>query len=239
LTVAYFSYLEKRTEGRLKLSSYCSKQRFGRFPTVLQLAAAGTAIGDPLWIQLLPTLQQEMASVRLAKKLAYARPLAQALADAGHPLPSDFVASLYPSGSSPDKSIGWRIPLDFDKIPTDDSPISEEQVDELLSRFTSRAFVGYFDRHQLDSFSVIDSLRQRYTHSSGVSVSARWIRILFGILKAVGIEDGEAGATEAKLDTLGVTISCKKANHLRVLRESYKFSEFVSTFLLLAVTFNR
>ncbi|GAA5984954.1 hypothetical protein JCM5350_000076 [Sporobolomyces pararoseus] len=211
----YYTHFDKSSQ----LSLVCSMQDFGKLPAVNQLIVARSSIGDSLWQQVVPSIQRRIDKSRRNLKLSYARPLAHALNEAGHPLPQQLFDSLFPAGASSTKPADyWRIPSKINLAsqedvasPEDGSTISDVELDTLLSRFTSRVFCGYLaDRHQVESFRKVVDLRDRSRlHSSGVSVSAQWIKILFLILKVTGIKDGEVNETLAKVDALGNVWSCQ------------------------------
>ncbi|GAA5950082.1 hypothetical protein JCM3765_004189 [Sporobolomyces pararoseus] len=202
----YYSFFDKSSG----LSLFCSLKDFNNIQEVKQLVEARSEIGDLLWNQILPSLRERFDKSRRQTKLSYARPLAHALAKVGHPLPQEVFESLFPPGASLMKPVGyWIIPLKPDYSSDDGSTISEAEIDTLLSRFTSKVFCGFFDRHRAESFSEVVVLRRGYSHPSGVSVSAQWIKLLFSILKRTGIEDGDAKETLSKLERLGKVWRCK------------------------------
>jgi hypothetical protein len=188
------------------------RQSFRNLARVKELSASGTAVDDQIWIQSFPLLQREFIQARRSRKLAFARPLAHALSMAGLPLASDLVQSLYPPGTQRPNSVDFRIPLDLDPNTPDSSPISEEQLDELLSRFTSRAFwccTGY-GGHRAGSYTEISvSVSAHKPHWSGITVSSTWIGVLGQILVATRIEDGAGNEVEAKLEELGAAFQCR------------------------------
>ncbi|GAA5984953.1 hypothetical protein JCM5350_000075 [Sporobolomyces pararoseus] len=242
LLSTYYDYFDKRC----KLSLFCSKVEFGKLPSAKQLVAARSTVGDSLWNELLPSLRSRFDKSRRKTKLSYARPLAHALDDTGHPLSPTLCSSLFPPrGASLTKLNNyWKVPRKIDLDSKDTSTISEAELDTFFSRFTSRVFCGHFDKHRTGTFSNVATLRQIHPHLSGVSVSIQLIKILFWILEVTGIEDGEEKETIAKLDGLGKVWSCKsedcsngnpplvtlsellqhlsdKANHARALNPHY------------------
>ncbi|GAA5913418.1 uncharacterized protein JCM6883_004380, partial [Sporobolomyces salmoneus] len=210
LVTGYYSYFEQREQDTHRLSCRYSKEDFQNFVEVKKLAAALAVIGDPLWTEVLPSIERILAKKRLAVKLAYARPLAAAYSAAGRPLSANFLSALFPLGGSQIGASGWKVNLDFPNILVDHSTALENQLDELFSRFTSQIFCGHIERHRVESSPDIEIARSsNRPHNSGVSVSLDWLRILFAILAATGVEDGSRDETSAQLEALGPCFQCR------------------------------
>jgi hypothetical protein len=164
---------------------------------------------DTTWTSALPVVQSDIAEVRRSKKVVYARPLAAMLAKTGRPLPLSFTEPLQLQGFP-----SFRV--QFDRIRLhDSSTVSEAQLDELLSRFTSRAFWSCTGQgeHRVGSFVENNIHRQRNpSHPSGATVSSRTLDILFELLRHTGVEDGPADEVAAKLETLGAVFGCRWKN---------------------------
>lgn len=215
LCQAYHRFFDQNNPGSLNRSLSLSSKRFEDLATVKTLLANHTTIGDPPWNETLPSIERELENLRIAWKLRFARPLASALASAGQPLPQQTVESMYDPNAFPSTPSGWRVNLDCGGNNFDSTTISETVLDELLSRFTSRAFCGYVggggtnQRHAIEAHPRIDLERARWHHPSGISVSRRFIEILFAVLKVTGIEDGPRAETEEKIEKLGPIFACR------------------------------
>ncbi|GAA6005364.1 hypothetical protein JCM11491_002673 [Sporobolomyces phaffii] len=193
---------------------YPSLAAFAQFSSVKNLVQLPGDSG-PEHDAFVSSINTALAEIRRQKKLSYARPLARALARAGHALPDETVKLLDPRGLvAPSDASWWRVPLDSSTDRSEAATVSEEELDTILTRFTSQAFWGFVeDRHQVGSCATISGAVKRspIRHPSGVSVSARWIEILFSLLQAAGINDGPNGETAKKLENLGASFACRSS----------------------------
>lgn len=193
-------------------------------------ALLGTAITEfeTTWITVLPAVLAEVAEVQRAKKLIWARSLASALSQIGHPLPADTTNALDCPGWSFDAD--GRIRADLFR-PDDPATISDDQLDVLLARFTSRAFHCRIDgsNYFLGSISAIGAFQKLDpSYGSLVRVSSLWMRILFHVLEATGIEDGPGEEATAKLESMGPVFECKWRRCPKQPAHRMTFSQIVS-----------
>lgn len=162
-------------------SSFPTYSVFEQLPTVSAFRSTNVKLTNATWTLALPAIQIEIRKVCRALKVTYARRIVQSLETIGRPLPPPLVASLTPPGFLPATSADGTISLAGGES-FDPSTTTEEELDELLSRFTSRAFWLCDSRgHRLGSPDTLWNLQS--THpcgSEGGCASADWLRILFG-----------------------------------------------------------
>ena len=188
---------------------------------------------DHAWNAALHSILAETVEARRSKKALVVRSLASALDQVGHPLPRSTTNALKLSITT-----NRRVLLGSARA-RDSSTNSEEELDRILSRFTSRAFWCCAGQglHKVGSFWDIEMHRHahRYGHPSGITVGVQWMRILFAILKATRLEDGPRDGLTAKLEAFGIVFRCKWANCPRKTSQLMKFSELVSSSYSFAV----
>ena len=161
----------------------------------------------------LPTIEDQVAKFCRSLKLAYARRLVKSLVSAGHPPSQAFLDALNPPGFSPTTIQSGEVSLDALRL-NDPSTLANNELDELLGRFTSRAFwfCDYNGPHQLASFPQINAIRRGPTAhgcgSGGGRVGKYWLQILFSLLKSTGIDDGPRALVDQKFNTLGPSFVC-------------------------------
>ncbi|GAA5869828.1 hypothetical protein JCM16303_001810 [Sporobolomyces ruberrimus] len=205
---------------RLRQMQTCTDVDRALFPTASEFqeiptvkALLGTAITDSetTWITVLPAVLAEVAEVQRAKKLIWARSLASALSQIGHPLPADTTNALDRPGWSIGADADGRFSPDLFTL-DDPATISDDQLDILLARFTSRAFYCRIDasNYFLGSISAIGALQKLDpSYGSLVRVCSLWMRILFHVFEATGMEDGPGEEATAKLEAMGPVFECR------------------------------
>ncbi|GAA5905243.1 uncharacterized protein JCM6883_006330 [Sporobolomyces salmoneus] len=168
-------------------------------------------------------------------KLSFARILSQSLDQIGRPLPPDLKSSLHPRnyllppaffGGVDDASNPTGLYMD------DPAKISEEELAQLLDRFSNQAW--FFESQRPQSFGSV----QKNNHERISSIkykgplfplfSTFWHQVLLQILEKSGVGDGPYKATRQVLQDLGECCSCKECSAGGDEEKKMKLSDFTA-----------
>ena len=235
LRTLYQDVLRKTTG--FERAAFPSFNVFLNLPTISSFRTGTTALTTDSWSLALPSIQTEVSGTRRLLKLAYARRLVKGLYAAGHPPPSTFVNALNPSGlSAVVQARTGEVSLTALNL-NDPSTLTEQELDDFLDRFTSRAFWfsdgnrtrgGY--GHKMERFPAIHAFTVPSSSErcaiAGPRASVPWIKVLFALLKSTGIEDGAVAEVDEKFKALGASFECRWGSCSS--RGRLTFSELVS-----------
>jgi len=179
---------------------------------------------DKKWTDSLPSIKLDVLITIRWYKLGYVRIMAQALNEAGQPLPSSLITSITPPGSITPAFHEEIKPSDINV--NDPSTISNRALNIILQQYSTQAWYqegGNIREHK-------DQMAGEYL-SRFPRFSVYWYNVLLQSLEVADFSDGPLETTSKRLDKLGANFSCGLCE---TGDKRFRLSTLVSALLLFA-----